>query len=121
MERSGFTSFTCNNLNLILIFSFLISSHFVVLQWRVVRLKNSRIYNWSLFSSHLRRAGTQHLDLRKMLFVTSTEETWVNLMTTASNLSEILRIELCKCPSEVLESIIQNCMRLQHIDAQSIR
>lgn len=84
-------------------------------------MKNSRIYDWSLFASHLRRAGTQHLDMRKMLFVTSTEETWANLERAASNLSEILRIDLCKCPTEVLESIAKHCLRLKHIDAQFIR
>lgn len=88
--------------------------------WRLVRLKNSRIYDWSLFANHLRRAGTQHLDMRKMLFVTSTEETWTNLERAASNLSEILRIDLCKCPTEVLESIAKYCLRLKHIDAQFI-
>ena len=39
----------------------------------------------------------------------------------ASNLSEILRIDLCKCPSELLETIAKNCCRLKNIDAQTIR
>ncbi len=90
-------------------------------QWRLVRLKNSRIYDWSLFASHLRRAGTQHLDMRKMLFVTSAEETWANLERASSNLSEIQRIDLCKCPAEVLHSIARHCFRLKSIDAQFIR
>lgn len=88
--------------------------------WRLVRLKNSRVYDWSLFASHLRRAGTQHLDMRKMLFVTSLEDTWKNLDLAASNLSEILRIDLCKCPSELLETIAKHCLRLKYIDAQTI-
>lgn len=56
-----------------------------------------------------------------MLFVTSPEETWANLERASSNLSEILRIDLCKCPSELLETIAKNCLRLQYIDAQFIR
>lgn len=87
----------------------------------MVRLKNSRVYDWTLFASHLRRAGTQHLDMRKMLFVTSMEETWRNLDLAASNLSEIQRIDLCKCPAEVLSSIARHCLRLKYIDAQTIR
>ena len=123
MERLGSTSLACNIIifDLARYFLALIYLIFSIFQWRVVRLKNSRIYDWSLFSSHIRRAGTQHLDMRKMLFVTSPEETWSNLERTASNLSEILRIELCKCPSEVLESITKHCSRLQYIDAQFIR
>lgn len=58
--------------------------------------------------------------MRKMLFVTSLEETWKNLDLAASNLSEILRIDLCKCPSELLETIAKHCCRLKNIDAQTI-
>lgn len=90
-------------------------------QWRLVRLKNSRIYNWASFTSHLRRAGTQHLDMRKMLFVASPEETWQSLEGSASNLSELSHIDLCKCPSQVLDSIAKHCQRLRVIDAQFIR
>ena len=45
----------------------------------MVRLKNSRVYDWTLFASHLRRAGTQQLDMRKMLFVASREDTWAKV------------------------------------------
>ena len=90
-------------------------------QWRVVRLKNSRVYDWTLFASHLRRAGTQQLDMRKMLFVASREDTWANVASAASHLSEIRRVDFCKCPVELVETLTGHCPRLHYIDATSIR
>ena len=88
--------------------------------WRVVRLKNSRICDWTLFASHLRRAGTQHLDMRKMLFVASQDETWRDIAKAAGNLSEIRRIDFCRCPAEVVETMAANCCRLRYVDATSV-
>ena len=55
-----------------------------------------------------------------MLFVTSREETWENIKKAASHLSEIQRIDFCKCPVELIETIALHCPRLQYIDATTI-
>ncbi|GAB0087940.1 uncharacterized protein DMENIID0001_023070 [Sergentomyia squamirostris] len=89
--------------------------------WRIVRMKNSQVNDWSGFASALRRHGTIGLDLRKMLSPSNSEEMWTNFSKHIGTVERLEAIDLCRCPSVVIESLFQTNENLRILNAVTIK
>ncbi|XP_075154834.1 uncharacterized protein LOC142228327 isoform X2 [Haematobia irritans] len=89
--------------------------------WRTVRMKNSKVSNWSGFAAALRRGETKHLDLRKMLQNNSrTEDPWNDFCENIGTVCSLESIYLCRCSARVVESLFQSNRNLRVINALAI-
>ncbi|XP_055706459.1 uncharacterized protein LOC129803730 isoform X2 [Phlebotomus papatasi] len=89
--------------------------------WRTVRMKNSQVNDWSGFASALRRHGTTGLDLRKMLAPSNSEEMWANFSRHIGSVERLEAIDLCRCPSAVVESLFRTNGNLRVLNAVTIK
>lgn len=90
--------------------------------WRTVRMKNSQVYSFQGFSETLKKHGTIHLDLRKMLlFPHETKEIWSEFSEAIKNVQTLRKIEFCRCPASVIENIAASNPNLEFINALAIR
>ena len=74
--------------------------------WRTVRMKNSHVNDWDGFVRTLKRNATVHLDLRKVL-MGSQEEAWREFSEKIEQVDQLLGIDLCRCQSNVVESLFK--------------
>lgn len=87
--------------------------------WRTVRMKNSQVVDWSGFVNTLKRNGTRHLDLRKM--IGGEEETiGPDFSNNIERLTELETIDLCRCPAQVVEKLFISNPSLKIINAVAI-
>lgn len=86
--------------------------------WQTVRMKNSQTNNWAGFMAALRRHGTRHLDLRKILIAPSLD--WNDFITHISQVPELESLHLCRCPSEVVTALLETNTNLRSLNALSI-
>ena len=89
--------------------------------WKTVRMKNSQVTDWDGFADSLKRHGTQHLDLRKMLVAGEADGIWKKFVTVVPRVTSLVRLELCRCPVMVVEEVIKNCPQLEILSAMSIK
>lgn len=90
--------------------------------WRTVRMKNSQVYSFQGFAESLKKHGTVHLDLRKMLlFPHETKESWSEFSEEIKNVQTLRKIEFCRCPTSVIENIALSNPDLEVINALAIR
>ncbi|XP_059607832.1 uncharacterized protein LOC132255720 isoform X2 [Phlebotomus argentipes] len=89
--------------------------------WSTVRMKNSQVNDWSGFASALRRHGTTGLDLRKMLAPSNSEEMWANFSRHIGSVERLEAIDLCRCPSAVVESLFRTNGNLRVLNAVTIK
>ncbi|XP_055692772.1 uncharacterized protein LOC129795479 isoform X2 [Lutzomyia longipalpis] len=89
--------------------------------WRTVRMKNSQVNDWSGFANALRRHGTTGLDLRKMLAPSNSEEMWANFSRHIGIVDHLEAIDLCRCPSSVVESLFRTNTHLRILNAVTIK
>lgn len=89
--------------------------------WKTVRMKNSQVNDWIGFVNTLKRNGTKHLDLRKMLISGNGDQTWQHVTDNIGQLTELECIDLCRCSATVVENLLITNPRLSIINAVSIK
>lgn len=89
--------------------------------WRTVRMKNSQVNDWSGLANTLKRNGTKHLDLRKMLIPGNSEQTWQHFSENIGRVVELESIDLCRIPSKVIENLLKTNTELRIVNAVAIK
>ncbi|XP_054265236.1 uncharacterized protein LOC128988068 isoform X5 [Macrosteles quadrilineatus] len=92
--------------------------------WEVVRMKNSQVKDWEGFAATLRRTGTRHLDLRKMLMPDKQEAlraVWADCIKALSKVNTLVKLDMCRCTGGWLEQIIAVCPQIEYISAGAIK
>jgi len=88
--------------------------------WKTVRMKNSNVNDFNGFVKTLKRNDTIHLDLRKIL-LSNQEEAWKEFSEKIRYLDQLERIDLCRCHSSIVESLLQSNPTLKCINAVSLK
>ncbi|XP_072385779.1 uncharacterized protein [Diabrotica undecimpunctata] len=96
-----------------------IASHPIL--WRTVRMKNSQVHSFEGLAHSLKKHGTRHLDLRKMLLPTGGDEIWPAFSEAIEKVETLRRIELCRCPASVVEKLATSNPQLEIINAVTIK
>lgn len=86
--------------------------------WQTIRMKNSQASNWTGLMEALRRHGTRHLDLRKILIASTLD--WNDFITHISQVPDLETLHLCRCPSEVVTALLETNTNLRALNALSI-
>lgn len=89
--------------------------------WKTVRMKNSQVSDWEGLADALKKHNTVNLDLRKMLLPNQGDDMWELFSKAIARVDNLVRIELCRCPSMVIENLAKNNKNLQVINAVTIR
>ncbi|CAG9861460.1 unnamed protein product [Phyllotreta striolata] len=89
--------------------------------WKTVRMKNSQVHSFDGLANSLRKHGTVHLDLRKMLLPNGGDEIWPEFSKAIAKVETLRRIELCRCPASVVENLAASNPRLEVINAVTIK
>lgn len=90
--------------------------------WRTVRMKNSLVIDWSGLVQTLNKNSTKTLDLRKMLIIPDkAEEMWENYSQNISVLTNLERIDLCRCPAMAVENLLETNINLKFLNASHIQ
>ncbi|OXU21071.1 hypothetical protein TSAR_015732, partial [Trichomalopsis sarcophagae] len=89
--------------------------------WKTVRMKNSQVTDWNGLADTLKSRGTQHLDLRKMLIVGEADNVWKKFIAVIPRITTLIKLEMCRCPAEVVEEVMKNCSQLKVLNAMSIK
>ncbi|XP_046749146.1 uncharacterized protein LOC124412951 isoform X1 [Diprion similis] len=89
--------------------------------WKTVRMKNSQVTDWDGLAESLKRHGTQHLDLRKMLVAGESDDIWRKFVNVIPRVTSLVRLELCRCPVSVVEDVIKSCPQLEVLSAMTIK
>lgn len=88
--------------------------------WRTVRMKNSHVNDWEGFVRTLKRNGTIHLDLRKVL-MGNQEEAWREFSEWIGRVDQLQGIDLCRCESTVVQNLFVSNPNLTTINALSLK
>jgi hypothetical protein len=88
--------------------------------WKTVRMKNSHVNDWSGFVRTLKRNGTVHLDLRKVL-MGNQEEAWREFSDKISELDQLQGIDLCRCNCVIVENLFNSNPNLKIINAVALK
>lgn len=86
--------------------------------WNTVRMKNSQVNDWSGLMNALKKHGTQHLDLRKVLL--SPTVNWSEFLELIGDVNDLRSIDLCKCPADVIAALFETNQKLHVINALSM-
>ncbi|KAF5299600.1 hypothetical protein FQA39_LY11515 [Lamprigera yunnana] len=90
--------------------------------WKTVRMKNSQIHSFEGLADALQKHGTVHLDLRKMLLPsTSNDDIWVEFSRAIKKVDSLRKIELCRCPATVVEQLALSNSKLEVINSVTIK
>lgn len=89
--------------------------------WKTVRMKNSLVNDWAGLANTLRKNGTKHLDLRKMLISGNSDEMWQNFTEHISSVDHLERIDLCRCSSTVVGNVLKSNPNLKVMNALAIK
>ncbi|KAF7266799.1 hypothetical protein GWI33_019906 [Rhynchophorus ferrugineus] len=89
--------------------------------WRTVRMKNSQIHSFEGLANTLKKHGTVHLDLRKMLLPSNGDEIWPQFSRAIARVTTLKKIELCRCPASVVEKLAVTNPDLEVINAVTIK
>ncbi|XP_035785836.1 uncharacterized protein LOC118463398 isoform X1 [Anopheles albimanus] len=89
--------------------------------WRTVRMKNSYVKDWGGMIAKLRKNGTKHLDLRKVLNAGSNDEMWRSFIEHIGQAPEIETIDLCRCSSNVVGKLLRSNPNLRVVNALAIK
>lgn len=89
--------------------------------WRTVRMKNSQVNDWTGLAAALKRNGTQHLDLRKMISSANSEEMWSSFSKNIKEVESLEIIDLCRCSSQIVEDLFISNPKLKVVNAIAIK
>lgn len=84
-------------------------------------MKNSQVNDWSGLANTLKRNGTKHLDLRKMLIAGDTEHTWQQFASNIGKVVNLESIDLCRCSANVVIGLFESNPGLRVLNAVSIK
>ena len=84
------------------------------LLWKKVQIKNNQMIN--ILENTLQNHKTEHL-----VVIDQDCDNWEIFINTVSKINSLRVLELCPCPAHVLETVTENCPRLEIISAQSIK
>ncbi len=90
--------------------------------WTNIMLKNVKVHDWKCLRDQMNRVGTQRLDLRKLLFVKSEEESWnevANVLLAAS--TTLTAIDLPKINPGSLHKIVHAAASSSITDLKTIK
>lgn len=87
--------------------------------WETIRMKNSQANDWSGLMTALRRHGTKHLDLRKILIPSTLD--WNDFITHICHVPDLRSLHLCRCPAEVVTALLETNTHLTSLNALSIQ
>lgn len=83
-------------------------------------MKNSHVNDWKGFVLTLKRNGTIHLDLRKVL-MGNQEEAWREFSEHIGELDQLQGIDLCRCTSNIVENLFVSNPNLRTINAAALK
>lgn len=86
--------------------------------WKTIRMKNSQATDWAGLMSALRRHGTRHLDLRKILLPSFLD--WNDFISGIVNVPDLEIIDLCRCPAIVVTALLETNANLHTVNALSV-
>lgn len=90
--------------------------------WKTVRMKNSQIHSFYGLADTLKRQGTIHLDLRKMLLpAAGGDEIWPSFSDAIKKVESLKKIELCRCPAAVIEKLAETNPNMEVVNAIAIK
>lgn len=89
--------------------------------WRTVRMKNSQVHSFDGLANTLRKHGTVHLDLRKMLLPGGGDDIWPQFSEAIRTVDTLKKIEFCRCPAKVVEQLAESKTDLEVINAVTIK
>ncbi|XP_055631357.1 uncharacterized protein LOC129771586 isoform X2 [Toxorhynchites rutilus septentrionalis] len=89
--------------------------------WKTVRMKNSHVNDWAGLADTLRKNGTKHLDLRKMLISGNSDQMWQDFTDNICSVENLERIDLCRCSSTVVGNLMKSNPGLKVINALAIK
>lgn len=84
-------------------------------------MKNSQVNDWSGLANTLKRNGTKHLDLRKMLVASDTEQMWQQFGNNIGRVVNLETIDLCRCSASVVVGLFESNPGLRILNAVSIK
>ena len=89
-------------------------------------MKNSKVTDWSGLAECLRRHRTRHLDLRKMLIPVAVssndpESMWTDFQNAIGRADALTRLDLCRCPAVVVQSLGASSSGLITLNALAIK
>lgn len=84
-------------------------------------MKNSQVNDWAGLANTLKRNGTKHLDLRKMLVASDTEQTWQQFARNIGKVVNLQTIDLCRCSANVVVGLFESNPGLRVLNAISIK
>ncbi|ENN81192.1 hypothetical protein YQE_02399, partial [Dendroctonus ponderosae] len=64
--------------------------------WRTVRMKNSQVHSFVGLANALKKHGTVHLDLRKMLLPSTGDDIWHEFSKAITPVDTLRKIEFCR-------------------------
>lgn len=82
-------------------------------------MKNSYVGNWKGFANALQSNSTVHLDMRKMI-TTNSDKMWLDFSNNISCVQSLENIDMCRCPTNVIENLFENNKNLKVLNACSI-
>lgn len=83
-------------------------------------MKNSHVNDWAGFVRTLKRNGTTHLDLRKVL-MGNQEESWREFSELIGEVEQLQVIDLCRCQSSIVENLFVSNPNLKTINATMLK
>lgn len=83
-------------------------------------MKNSHVNDWAGFVRTLKRNGTTHLDLRKVL-MGNHEDSWREFSELIGEVEQLQVIDLCRCQSSVVENLFVSNPNLKTINATMLK
>uniref|UniRef100_A0A1B6DU40 F-box domain-containing protein n=2 Tax=Clastoptera arizonana TaxID=38151 RepID=A0A1B6DU40_9HEMI len=94
--------------------------------WQTVRLKNCRVRDWAGAAQTLSRAATRHLDLKKSIIPDKSDsaqkaDIWGDFINCISKVKTLVKLDLCKCTSQIVQQVAVACPQLESLIAIAIR
>ncbi|XP_066252808.1 microtubule-associated protein 1B isoform X3 [Euwallacea similis] len=89
--------------------------------WKTVRMKNSQVHSFEGLANALKKQGTVHLDLRKMLLPSNGDDIWPDFSKAIAKVESLQKIEFCRCPASVVEQLAISNSNLEVINAVTIK
>lgn len=84
-------------------------------------MKNSQVNDWSGLANTLKRNGTKHLDLRKMLLPANNDESWHKFSANIGRVTDLESIDLCRLPAKFVEQLFASNPQLRVLNAVAIK
>lgn len=95
-----------------------------IFKWQTVRLKNSLVHDWEKCFDSIYDQSTVSLDTRRMLIPApygDYEQFWLFFVKALTKAKKLKVIELYRCPTYVVEEVLNELPQLEILNATSIK